>query len=248
VSKTEKVIVAGLGEVGQPLLHILSRSFDCVGVDIDPVVVKGTVSVLHVCYPFQIPHYVQVTAEYIRRFRPVLTIIHTTVPPGTTRQVQDEVPESMVAFSPVRGKHVRMEQDMLRYSKFAAAPKQEAAAAAIDHLAAAGFKTATLPSPEIAELAKLLETTYLGVLIAWAQEMERLASQYQGSFADVNSLVEEVDFLPSHVFPGVIGGHCVLPNIDLLRSRVDSAFLDLVVDSNQLKMQAPDSVGAGAAQ
>jgi UDP-N-acetyl-D-mannosaminuronate dehydrogenase len=247
VSDNAKVIVAGLGEVGQPLLRVLSRSFDCVGVDIDPVKIKEPVSVLHVCYPFQIPRYVNATADYVRRFNPALTIIHTTVPPGTTRLVQNEVPERMVAFSPVRGKHVRMEQDMQRYRKFAAATKPEATAAAVDHLAAAGFKTGTFHSPEIAEVAKLLETSYLGMLIAWTQEMERLAAQYGGSFADVNSFVEEVDFLPSHVFPGAIGGHCILPNIELLRSRFDSAFLDLIVESNQLKIQALETVSAGAA-
>lgn len=248
MSDKAKVIVAGLGEIGQPLLRILSRSFECVGIDIEPVKIVEPVSVLHVCYPFQIPHYVQTTADYIRRFSPALTIIHTTVPPGTTRQVQDQVSDRMVAFSPVRGKHVRMEQDMQRYRKFAAGTKPETTAAAVDHLAAAGFRTETFHSPEAAELAKLLETTYLGMLIAWTQEMERLAAQYGGSFADVNSFVEEVDFLPSHVFPGAIGGHCVLPNIELLRSRVDSAFLDLIVESNHLKIQALETVGAGAAQ
>jgi len=101
--------------------------------------------------------------------------------------------------------------------------------------------------PELAELAKLLETTYLGVLIAWAQEMERLAAQYEGSFSDVNRFIEEIDFLPSHIFPGAIGGHCVLPNIELLRSRVESQFLDLVVESNALKQQAQSAVCTGAA-
>lgn len=243
-----KVIVAGLGEVGKPLLSILARSFDCVGIDIDPVAVHAPISALHICYPFQIPRFVQISTEYIRRFNPELTIIHTSVPPGTTRQVQDEVPENMVAFSPVRGKHARMEQDMLRYCKFAAATRSDAVSAALDHLAAAGFKTATFPTPEIAELSKLLETTYLGVIIAWTQEIERLAAQFGGSFDDVNSFIKEVDFLPSHVFPGVIGGHCVLPNIDILRSRIRSKFLDLIVESNHLKVQAPDIVGAGVAQ
>lgn len=136
---------------------------------------------------------------------------------------------------------------MMRYRKFVAAPTVEAQTAAVDHLSAAGFETSMFPSTEVAELAKLLETTYLGMLIAWAQEMERLAAQYGGSFEDVNSFIQEIDFLPSHVFPGVIGGHCVLPNIELLRSRVESPFLNLVVESNSLKAQA-SAVGAGVNQ
>lgn len=233
----ESVIVAGLGEVGRPLLQILSRSFNCIGIDITPVEITEPCSVLHICYPYQIDGYVRVTANYIRSLNPALTIIHTSMPPGTTRQVQEAVPEYLVAYSPVRGKHARMEEEMLRYRKFVAAPRQAAIAPALEHLSAAGFQTATLASPEIAELSKLLETTYLGVLIAWTQEMERMAAQYGGTFNDVNSFIEEISFLPSHIFPGVIGGHCVLPNIDLLRSRLDSKFLDLVVESNELKSQ-----------
>lgn len=246
MAESQLVVIAGLGEIGRPLMNILERTYRCAGIDIDPVVVDEPVSVLHICYPFQIPHYIQVTAGYIRRLRPELTIIHTTVPPGTVRQVQAEVPCSLVAFSPVRGKHVRMEQDMMRYNKFVAASTAEAAAAALDHLRGAGFNTATFPTLEIAELAKLLETTYLGVLIAWAQEVERLAAQYGGSFCDVNAFVKEVDFLPSHVFPGIIGGHCVMPNIEMLRSRVESPFLNLVVNSNSVKAQTATAVAAGA--
>lgn len=233
----ESVVVAGLGEVGRPLLRILSSTFDCTGIDIEPARVTAPCSVLHICYPYQIDGYVRVTADYIRSLQPSLTIIHTSVPPGTTRQVQEAVPDQLIAYSPVRGKHVRMQEEMLHYSKFVAAPRQPALGAALDHLSAAGFRTATLPSPELAELAKLLETTYLGVLIAWTQEMERMAAQYGGTFNDVNSLIEEVAFLPSHIYPGVIGGHCVLPNIDLLRARLDSKFLDLVVESNAQKSQ-----------
>jgi UDP-N-acetyl-D-mannosaminuronate dehydrogenase len=246
VAENQLVVVAGLGEVGRPLMNILERTYRCAGIDIDPFTIEEPVSVLHICYPFQIPRFVQVTANYMRRLRPQLTILHATVPPGTTRQVEEELPGSPLAFSPVRGKHVRMEQDMMRYNKFVAASKPEAQAAADEHLQRAGFKTATFPTPEIAELAKLLETTYLGVLIAWAQEMERLAAQYGGSYDDVNAFIEEIDFLPSQVFPGVIGGHCVMPNIELLRSRVESAFLNLVVQSNLLKAQAAITAAVGA--
>jgi UDP-N-acetyl-D-mannosaminuronate dehydrogenase len=128
-----------------------------------------------------------------------------------------------------------MEQDMLRYKKFVAASHSAPLVAALRHFSHAGFHTDVFPTPEVGEVAKLLETTYLGILIAWAQEMERLAARYGGSFEDVNAFIEEVDFLPSHIFPGKIGGHCVMPNIGILRSQIQSSFLDLVIESNELK-------------
>ncbi|PYV34845.1 MAG: hypothetical protein DMG22_04445 [Acidobacteria bacterium] len=231
------ILVAGMGEVGRPIHEILSEKFDCVGVDIQPVEVDEPCTVLHICYPFQVSDFVGTTAVYINRYEPALTIIHSTVAPGTTRKVQEAVGDRLVAYSPVRGKHARMKADMLHYKKFVAAPYPEALEPALAHLTEAGFQTATFRTVELAELSKLVETTYFGVLIAWAQEMERWAEDYQGAFDDVNAFIEEIEFLPSHIFPGEIGGHCVMPNIAILQTQLQSRFLDAVLESNQLKRE-----------
>jgi len=43
-----------------------------------------------------------------------------------------------------------------------------------------------------------------------------------------------VDFLPrTRYSPGFIGGHCVIPNINLLRRIARSPLLDAVLDSNR---------------
>ena len=233
-----KVVVLGMGEVGQPLFRILSRKFDCVAVDIDPVEIKEPCAMLHVCYPFWVPDFVATTARYIEKYKPRLTMIHSTVAPGTTRKIHETLPGRAIVYSPVRGKHARMEADMLRYKKFVAGSDPEAVEEAQQHLRQAGFQTDTFRTPDIAELSKLLETTYFGVLIGWAQEVERLAARYDGGFDDVVSFIKEVDFLPSHIFPGLIGGHCVMPNIALLRTHLKSDFLEAVVNSNEAKARA----------
>lgn len=229
------VVVVGLGEVGRPLLNILSKTYDCVGVDVAPVNIHGSCSVLHLCYPFQINDFIGVSADYVAKYQPQLTIIHSTVAPGTTTQLQQAVASDRVVFSPVRGKHARMEADMMRYKKFVAASAPEIAQEAASHFAQAGFQTDTFPTPEIGELSKLVETTYLGILVGWAQEVERFAQYYGGAAEDVNAFIEEISYLPTHIFPGFIGGHCVMPNIEILRSQLNSRFLDAVVESNKLK-------------
>jgi len=226
-----------MGEVGRPVLRILSKRFECVGVDIQPVDIGQPCSVMHVCYPFQISEFVGTTVSYVNKYRPGLTIINSTVAPGTTRKVQEAVGDRAVAYSPVRGKHVRMETDMLRYKKFVAALRPDALQHALDHFGQAGFQTGTFGTPEMAELSKLIETTYLGILIAWAQETERFAAVYDGSFEEVKAFIEEIDFLPSHIFPGYIGGHCVMPNIAILQTQFKSKFLDTIVESNELKQK-----------
>jgi UDP-N-acetyl-D-mannosaminuronate dehydrogenase len=129
-----------------------------------------------------------------------------------------------------------MEVDMLRYRKFVGADDPKVADAVIQHYAGAGFSTERFRGLEVGELSKLLETTWLGVLVGWAQETERLAEKYGATYNDVNAYIDEIDFLP-HVFPGFIGGHCVMQNIAILRSLVQSDFLDAIVKGNELKAE-----------
>jgi UDP-N-acetyl-D-mannosaminuronate dehydrogenase len=240
----EIVIVTGLGEVGRPLLRILSRTYKCIGIDVAPAEVDQPCSVLHICYPFGIKDYTATTVKYIDKYQPRLTIIHGTVAVGTTRKVQERV-HTPVVFSPVRGKHAKMEQDMLHYKKFVAGIDSQSVREASDHFTAAGFKVATFPSPEAGELSKLLETTWLGMLVGWAQDIERMAAECGASYADVSAFIEEIAYLPKNIFPGYIGGHCVMPNIGILRTRFNSKFLDAVVESNEIK-EKESLVSAGA--
>ena len=113
-------IVVGLGEVGDPLYEILRQTYDCVGVDIDPVRVTQPCSVLHICIPYQIADFVGAASEYVAKYKPQFTVINSTVAPGTTRAVAASS-RSQVVYSPVRGKHARMQSDMLRYRKFVGA-------------------------------------------------------------------------------------------------------------------------------
>jgi UDP-N-acetyl-D-mannosaminuronate dehydrogenase len=239
-----RVVILGMGEIGRPLAQILSKSYQCYEVDIAPVEIKESCSVLHICYPFQIPDFVGMTLRYIQKYKPALVIINSTVAPGTTEAIYASSGCVPTAYSPVRGKHARMQQDMLHYKKFVGGCDPDSTAAALTHFAGAGFMTATFRSPRLGELSKLLETTYFGILIGWAQEVERIAHAQGGEFNDVNAFVEEIDFLPSHIFPGVIGGHCVMPNIAILQQQHPSSFLRAVVESNELKQEQSRKAGS----
>jgi hypothetical protein len=107
-----------------------------------------------------------------------------------------------------------------------------------------GIKTKVLGSPEATEIAKLTETTYFGVMIAWAQEVERYCREVGASYDEVVSFYEEVKFFPPvKYFPGVIGGHCVMPNIAILRQQFPSGLLEAIVKSNTLKQKNLGSDG-----
>ena len=68
---------------------------------------------------------------------------------------------------------------------------------AAKHFESLGMKTKILSSPEATELAKLTETTYFGVLIAWAQEVERYCDQSGLEFSEIGAFWEENQILAS---------------------------------------------------
>jgi UDP-N-acetyl-D-mannosaminuronate dehydrogenase len=236
--KTEnKIVVVGLGEVGKPLFELIARHHETVGVDIEPPVEEiGMVEVLHVCYPFQIRDFVGETARYIELFKPKLTIVNSTVAVGTTRSISDRT-GTPVVNSPIRGKHARMIHDLSRYTKFVGGVTHAESRQAAEHFESIGLKTRILSSPEATELAKLTETTYFGLMIAWAQEVERYCDRAGTDYKEIIAFYEEIGFFPPvKYFPGAIGGHCVMPNIDILRLFDKSVILEAIEASNRMKI------------
>lgn len=232
------VVVVGLGEVGKPLFDLISRHRCAVGVDIAPPQQEiEQAETLHVCYPFQIRDFVGETARYIEMFKPKVTIINSTVAVGTTRLIADRTGTAVVN-SPIRGKHVRMLEDLCKYIKFVGSTIPAAARHAAAHFESLGLRTKILSSPEATELAKLTETTYFGLMIAWAQELERYCDRTGADYEEVISFYEEIKFFPPvKYFPGIIGGHCVMPNIDILRKFTKSEILEAIETSNQMKTE-----------
>jgi UDP-N-acetyl-D-mannosaminuronate dehydrogenase len=237
--------VVGLGEVGRPLVEVLRRAGrPTLEIDVDPIALpeRGSVEVMHVCFPFEIPDFVGEVARYVELLRPRVTVINSTVAVGTTRAVHERT-GARVAHSPVRGKHTKMVDELSAYVKYVggidAAVGREVAA----HFESIGIPTKTTSSPEATELAKLSETTYFGLLIAWAQQLERYCDAAGVDYDEVVPFYDEIAFLPPvRYFPGAIGGHCVLPNIEILDRLEDSPMLDAIRWSNAEKLARDDAL------
>lgn len=231
------VLVIGLGEVGGPLQEIIGARYDTVGIDLEPIDFHGRCEVMHICYPYTGTDFIRKTAEYVYRYSPRVTIVNSTVAPGTTRAIQDET-GFLIAHSPVRGKHSKMNEDLINYVKFVGSTDQDFSRTVAEHFQSLGMRTRILSSPEATELAKLTETTYFAQLIAWAQEVERYCDDLNLNYDEVVSFYEKISFFPPvGYFPGLIGGHCILPNIEILKTVFTSAILDAIQESNQLKIE-----------
>ena len=241
VSKYDAVII-GFGEIGKPLGQLLAGRFSVYPMDPDvyPEYTGDqiTCNFLHICIPGNLENFKEIVLGYIEKFRPVYTIIHSTVIPGTTRAIEEGQGISKVVFSPVQGKHAgnKMKREMLNYPKYIGATSLETAQTVKAHLEEVGFDVPIMNSPEEAEWSKIVATSYFGLLIAWSQEIERLCDKYELDYERITHFFPLADdFTPPHT-PGIISGHCLLPNLDLWEKVGKSDFVDLIRKSNELKI------------
>jgi UDP-N-acetyl-D-mannosaminuronate dehydrogenase len=129
-----------------------------------------------------------------------------------------------------------MKRDILFWSKYVGGATSEAAELAKRHFEELGLKVKVLRSPVETELAKLFETIYRAWMIACFQEMHRISRHFGADFDEVVDMIEDIHRVhfnkPLH-YPGVIGGHCLIPNTELLLKAYDSEFLRLILKSNE---------------
>jgi nucleotide sugar dehydrogenase len=190
------------------------------------------------------------TSAVARGLQPgTLVIYETTVPVGTTRQrfapaladgsALTPGRDFSLAFSPERVYSGRIFADLRTYPKLVGGFDAESTERAADfYREALQFDTRDdltrangvwdLGSAEAAELAKLAETTYRDINIAFANELAR----YSDSLGiDVQAVIDACNSQPfSHIHrPGIaVGGHCIPVYPRLYLSTDDQARLPAV--------------------
>jgi UDP-N-acetyl-D-mannosaminuronate dehydrogenase len=244
--------VVGLGEIGATLFALLKEekeSFIVYGLDLDEAKTRAiqqdasklpaTVETMHICLPCKTQTtFTDAVYGYVKRYNPRLVIINSTILPGTTMKIQERC-GCLVAHSPVRGVHKNpehMKWEMKRWTKYVGGATPEAADSACKHFEKLSLEVKRLKSCAETELAKLFETTYRAWMIACFQEMHRISRTCGADFDDVVDFVEDTHRVRLDrpvMFPGVIGGHCLIPNTELLLSVYDSEFLNLILESNE---------------
>jgi UDP-N-acetyl-D-mannosaminuronate dehydrogenase len=236
-------VILGMGEVGQTLFDLLvDRKFDCVGIDLDDSkckkyseneVIKNP-EYLHVCLPGELTGFTDIVLDWIDKIKNIqVVIIHSTVKPGTTKIIQEKL-TIPILFSPVRGVHKRFLNDIKKYTKFISFDGIEIDPKIKTDLENRFEKIEWMSTTKTAELAKILvDTTYYGWLINYAQitkmicEKENIDFDEMWKFAD--EIHENLGNRPK-MFPGIIGGHCVIPNLDL----VEYENLDIIKKINEM--------------
>jgi len=248
MTSEESVLVVGLGEIGRPLYEVFSESrrFNVYGYDIDQSKsidkydeLPEPVDFLHIAIPFS-DKFIDMTINYAEDLKPRMIFIHSTVEPGTTRKIHDKI-KIPIAYTPVRGKHPNIRRHLLFWTKWVTVLPLSQLEKAVGHLRSVGFKVRSyMGSPESLELAKIWETIYRAVMIASWQEIHRIARRFGADIEATAEFVGEVHEVlrdrPVY-YPDYIGGHCLIPNTEILRSVFPSKLFDFVIESNEKRKE-----------
>jgi len=73
-------------------------------------------------------------------------------------------------------------------------------------------------------------------MVTCFQEMQKISRHFGTEFDDVVDFIEDTHgarFDRPVMFPGVIGGRCLIPNVELLLESHDSEFLKLILKPNE---------------
>ena len=227
----EKVGILGYGEVGRAIANFCVRpkikdkgsAEDLAGVD-----------VLHVCIPYS-KDFIKIVKKEIDESAPGLTIIHSTVPLGTTKKIG-----GMIVHSPIRGVHPILGESIKTFVKYVGWDLRAAGLHARKHFQKLGIKTHMVSGTRNTEALKLWSTTQYGLSIILNKEIKKFCvknrlnfdvvytaanKSYNKGYLELNR-PEVVRSVLKHM-PGKIGGHCVIPNCGMLDSILSRFILKL---------------------
>ena len=217
-------LILGNGEVGKSLYNVLKKKYDVFIRDKEndnENVFWTNIDVMHVCFPYS-KDFVSEVKSYIDVYEPKYTVIHSTVPIGISNKC-------MAFHSPVRGMHPNMEKGLKTFIKYLA-PKDNFLKKYFED---AGIKIKFAKRSEDTEALKIFDTTQYGLSIKAEKIIHKFCKDNNLDFniiyTDANNTYNDGYIklgIKNVIRPvlehkeGKIGGHCVIPNCDLLKNQL----------------------------
>ena len=241
-------LVIGYGEVGHALEEILNERYETKIHDPpkERLAPEGKYAWLHICIPYT-ESFVKTVDFYMKQFSPEHTVIHSTVPVGTTRALSYLY---HVTYSPIRGEHPELVRYLRKFPKWIATTDDTNEV--LSHFQACGISMRLAPSIEALEWFKLLETFEYAYRIVLWQEIERqvnrrdirggatkneVLSALQEWFFEKRAVYDGERGLVPIMFGGVIKGHCLMPNVELLKPLMTKELYEWVMKSNRVRTE-----------
>lgn len=215
-----KTLIVGNGEIGKSILSVLDEHYQCDIIDkVVEVETNQEYEIMHVCFPYS-DEFVDAIKEYQERYKPKYTVIHSTVPIGTSRKVN-------AIHSPVEGLHPFLSESIQTFTKFISG---EDASYVADYFRRANIKVYIVDNQESTEYMKIMSTTFYGMMIEFTKQVKTDCSKLKIPFElftlwniSYNESYEKLGH-PEYKKPLLvpimkdISGHCVMQNTALLEN------------------------------
>lgn len=219
-----KSLIVGKGQIGTALGRVL-EDYEPIFLDFQldlhlyagEYIAKNPIEILHICFEYS-DKFVQSVKNYQKIFKPKHTVIHSTVPVGTSRKCG-------AIHSPVTGIHPKLESGIRTFVKYLAG---EGASEVADYFRRAGLRVYLFDKPEVTELGKLSQTTFYALMIEYAKDLKRQCDKLGVSFSEVYTLPSQnynegyeklghPEFKMPLLAPIMTkqGGHCTINNCNL---------------------------------
>lgn len=219
MKKTDSVsslVIGCNGQIGSAIAKIL----ECDGIDINDIAPHKSYKFLHICIPYS-GKFIKIVEDYKLLYSPDYTIIHSTVPIGTSRKCD-------AVHSPIRGVHPRLEEGIRTFVKYFGG--QDARFCSMP-FTEKGIEVKHSFNQEDTEALKLWDTTIYGLNILIEKEIHDFCKKNNVDFnlvyTDANRTYNRGYFQLGHPefskyvlkhMEGEIGGHCIKENAFLLDS------------------------------
>jgi hypothetical protein len=225
-------LVVGAGEIGKSLYEVLNRHVTVFLRDVEDDGRRG-IDVLHVAIPYS-EKFIQIVQEYQEIYAPKLTIIYSTVPIGTTNQIAG------AAHSPVEGRHPHLAKSIQEFPRWVASKDPAAVEQAADIWLPIVGVVRTMQDAIFTEWLKMRSTSKYGVSLVWADYEKEVSMALGMDFKankdfdeDYNRLYRKLGLSQFQRYildppNGEIGGHCVVPNAELLDEQYPNPLLKLI--------------------
>lgn len=192
---------------------------------------KELVDLMHISFPY-FEGFVEEVKRYQAKYKPNYTVIHSTVPIGTSRKCG-------AVHSPVVGLHPFLEESLHTFTKFLGGSDASEVA---NYFRRANIKVYLCDTQEDTELLKIQSTTFYATCIEFNKEMKELCDKQKTPFSlwtlwtdNYNKGYQKLGY-EEYSRPKLVpimkkqGGHCTLSNLKLIESKF-SNFIDSIKES-----------------
>ena len=229
----QNCLLIGYGEIGSGIKEAYEKfhKLDVIDIKIKPIKQLEKYDVMCIAIPYN-DSFIQTIKEYQDKYKPSTTIIFSTVPVGTTSQLENAV------HVPVEGKHPNLAESIRKWQVFMGGKNNFAYQFFVD----AGKLVYQLEKPEHTEFLKLQSTTNYGLMIEYARYVNECCDKIGMNYEEVtafntayNQLYKTMglqNYQRYIVTPpnGPKGGHCVVPNAKILSEQFPNVLVDVVAE------------------